>query len=562
MGAVAPADPRLAYRTRAKVRVGPRGEIGLFGVVGDHEVVDNPGCAVVSPAIAGVLAELRRLVATRAGELAHPAGDGGLVALDLREVHADGVSRVLVTFVASRSVRFRLEVLRGLATELRAAAPDVAGVAVNFQDGATQVLGAETLVLTGARSLPDTVGGSRHRATFGSFVQAHRGQAARMHAAVAEAVFARGDRPRVLDLYGGSGAIALGLAARGADVLLVESFGPAVAQASAAAREAGVPLRVECADVAAALVAIARRGERVDVAIVNPPRRGLDAVVRERLAALSPSAIVYVSCHPETLARDLAHLAALGFGTDALAPLDMIPQTDEVETVAVLSARAPLAPVVLYEDAEVVVVDKPPHESTTPQGEREGESLLARVRRLAGASGAVAVHRLDKGTSGVVMFARDPARAGAWAAALGSDEARKEYLAAVRGVPEAEGTLDAPLVIDGRAKAATTRFVLQRTLARHALVEVVPEEGRTHQIRRHLADAGHPVLGDERYGHASTNRHCFERHGLDRTFLHARSLTLIHPGTGRRLTVDAALPGDLAAVLWSFESVRSRTEEA
>ncbi len=572
---VAAAEPRVGYRTRAKVMVASGGRVGLFAASGDHEVVDTPGCIVLSPVLARVLAALRPMIAAdeRAGGGLAPRASregGGLVAVDLREVvPASGTGPVsgeanagaLVTWVVARGPELRLERLRASAAALREAVPEVLGVAVNFHEGESpQVLGAETLPLAGQSWGEDTIGGVAHRATFGSFVQAHRGQAARVHAAIAAGlttgVAAR--PPRVLDLYGGSGAIALGLAARGAQVVMVESFAPAVEQATRSANAAGLAVTAECRDVAVALRDFARtraRPERrFDAAVVNPPRRGLDPEVRASLAALDLDRVVYVSCQPETLARDLGHLARLGYATTSLEPFDMIPLTDEVETVAIIRRGAVPPPAVLFEDREVVVVDKPPHEPTTPQGEHAG-SLLDRVHRLPGAGGAVAVHRLDVGTSGVVVFAKDPALAGAWATAL-QKGGRKTYVAAVRGVPDERGTVDRPLTILGKSKQARTQFERVSLLGNHAVLRVVPEEGRTHQIRRHLAAIGHPVLGDARYGHAPTNRFFHERHGLDRTFLHAATLELVHPTTARRLVVEAALPGDLASVLASVERGR------
>ena len=83
----------------------------------------------------------------------------------------------------------------------------------------------------------------------------------------------------------------------------------------------------------------------------------------------------------------------------------------------------------------------------------------------------------------------------------------------------------------------------------HSVLRVIPEQGRTHQIRRHLASIGHPVLGDDRYGHAPTNRFFEEKNGLDRTFLHCVRLEFEHPDTGTRHIVEAPLTGDLRAVL-------------
>src|SRR5207245_1854553 len=115
--------------------------------------------------------------------------------------------------------------------------------------------------------------------------------------------------------------------------------------------------------------------------------------------------IVYVSCDPETLARDLDHFTRLGYAPASLHPLDMIPLTDEVETIAVIRRSDVPAPRIHYEDDDVVIVDKSPHEPTTPQGEY-ASSLLDRVR--ARFADAVPVHRLDIMTSGLVIFAKSP----------------------------------------------------------------------------------------------------------------------------------------------------------
>ena len=562
------ADPRAGYRTRAKVMVASGARVGLFGAEGDHEVVDSPECVVLAPVLVKVLAALRPMIAadeSRGGPLAPQVGSsGGLLAIDLREVRPPpgDTSGALVTWVVARGPQFKLESYRTAAIALREAVPEVLGVAVNFHEGESpQVLGSETLLLAGVRSVMDMVGSSTHRATFGSFVQAHRGQAERIHAAVVAAVLDEGSPAahgpvRVVDLYGGSGAIALALAAAGANVTMVESFAPAVEQAVETARSGGKKLVAICVDVKDALLTLRRTGS-FDAAVVNPPRRGLDPVVRTRLAELGTSVIVYVSCQPSTLARDLDHLARLGFSARSLAPFDMIPLTDQVETVAVLRRTPPTAPVVLYEDGEVMIVDKPPHEPTTPQGEHAG-SLLARVQQLHGGGAAVPVHRLDVGTSGVVIFAKEARHVAGWADALARD-GQKTYVAAVRGVPAGTGVIDRPLTEGGKSREAHTRFERFTLLGeKHAIVHAMPEQGRTHQIRRHLAAIGHPVLGDDRYGHAPTNRFFVEKHGLDRTFLHAARLELTHPSTRQRLIVEAVLPGDLESVVRSVASVRRK----
>ena len=193
------------------------------------------------------------------------------------------------------------------------------------------------------------------------------------------------------------------------------------------------------------------------------------------------------------------------------------------------------------------LVAKSAHEPTTPQGEHT-LSLFDRVRMLPGFAEAVPVHRLDVGTSGVCLFARTPAAAHRWSRALAADDAEKTYLALLRGITSSRGSITRPLREDGKMLASRTRYRRVEVVAGHSLVEARPRDGRTHQIRRHLAGLGHPVLGDERYGHAPSNAFFLARHGLDRTFLHCARIALVSPATGAAIVVAAPLPGDLVAV--------------
>ncbi len=552
---VVPASPITGYRTRAKLIAGPGGALGLYARGGGHHVVDIPGCRVLAPALARVAAVLRVQIAAagRDGGALAPLdsnGHGSLRAVDLREVlDGAGPSRVLVTFVFQRGRSAGREALEAIGADLIRSVPEVIGVAANFHDKeGPQILGSETVRLAGAATAPDRIGPSRHLATYGSFVQAHRGQAARIHEQIAEAVRRTGPAPRVLDLYGGSGAIALGLAAAGASVVLVESFAPAVAQAHAAAGDQGLALRADCADAGRRVQELAQKPEHFDAVVLNPPRRGASPAVRYGIARLAPATIIYVSCDPETLARDLDHLARLGYGTSAVRPFDMIPLSEEVETVAVLT-RGPLPPPrVAYEDGDVLIVEKGPHEPITAQGEFS-TCLMARVRTIPGAERAVPVNRLETETSGLTVFVREADQMPAWTRALAAPSGLSEHVVAVRGVIRAKGAVTRPIRDRGRTYPARTRYRRVAVFSGHSLVRVTAEPGRVHQIRRHMAAIGHPVLGDEKYGDAPTNRHFAEKYGLDRSFLHCARLELDHPRTGARLVVEAPLAGDLRAVL-------------
>ena len=185
------------------------------------------------------------------------------------------------------------------------------------------------------------------------------------------------------------------------------------------------------------------------------------------------------------------------------------------------------------------------------------------------------LHRLDKGTSGVLLFALSAQVAGAVSSLFESNEGiAKTYRAVVRGWPPAEGVIDHPLTRladDARATAraltvqpARTRF---RTLGRWAvplpygdfaqtrcaLLELQPETGRRHQLRRHCKHIGHPIIGDATHGKGPLNRALAGWLGLQRLWLHASTLALPHPVTGAPLRIEAPLGAEWA--LWQAADI-------
>ena len=527
----APAAPMVGYRVRAKLVVAGS-VVGLYAR-GTHDVVDLPGCQLLTPRVAAAVDGIRRLLPF----------DFPLDGIDVREADTG----VLVTFLVSEETSATR--LAEAARRLRTEPPEVLGVSVSRRPrNSPRLLGSVPETLEGADRAPHTVkpGGPFHYAVPGSFVQAHAGQAARLHEAIAsvlESALGGLSGRRVLELYAGSGALALDLAARGAAVTAVDAHAPGIEALVQAAEAQGLRVHVHAAPAEVALAST----EPVDAIVVDPPRRGLSPRVRRLLAERAPRLIVAVSCNPRTLARDLSHLAHLGFLARSLLPLDMIPLSESVETLAVLEPAPPSPVVELYRNEMFVAVNKPPHLPTTPQGEH-AHDLLAAVRRLPGFRKAVPVHRLDVGTSGVCLFARKPAFVAELARTL--RQGRKEYLALVRGSLPAKGRIVRALSDGGTLREASTRYRRERRVATHSLVRALPEQGRTHQIRRHFAGIGHPVLGDARYGDPASNRHFEERHGLDRTFLHAARITLELAGTP--LVIEAPLAPDLEAVIESL----------
>ncbi|MBW2528814.1 MAG: RNA methyltransferase, partial [Deltaproteobacteria bacterium] len=155
---------------------------------------------------------------------------------------------------------------------------------------------------------------------------------------------------------------------------------------------------------------------------------------------------------------------------------------------------------------------------------------------------------VEAGTSGVCLFARDEGARKRWSKAL-ARAGRLVYLAAARGVTPAKGAITRELRGAEGSRPARTRYRRLAIGGGHSVLRVVPERHHFHQIRRHLAAIGHPVLGDARYGHAPTNRYFEEKHGLDRSFLHLVRVELDHPVSGERLLIESPLPPDLRAAL-------------
>lgn len=240
---------------------------------------------------------------------------------------------------------------------------------------------------------------------------------------------------------------------------------------------------------------------------------------------------------------------------------------------------------VLHADDQVIVVDKPAglvvHPGSGVRGSTMVNGLLARFPDLLGVGQADRpgiVHRLDRGTSGLLVVARSAGAYDSLVAQLAARTVERRYRTLVAGHLESDaGLIDAPLgrsprqatiravMADGRP--ARTRYeVRERLLApgrsdgdqavTHLSCRL--ETGRTHQIRAHLAAIGHPVVGDVDYGGPALSGRP-DGHHLRRPFLHAEELSFEHPTTGRRLTFTAPLPADLADVLRSLRATYDET---
>ncbi|HNR22043.1 MAG TPA: 23S rRNA pseudouridine(1911/1915/1917) synthase RluD [Steroidobacteraceae bacterium] len=224
---------------------------------------------------------------------------------------------------------------------------------------------------------------------------------------------------------------------------------------------------------------------------------------------------------------------------------------------------------VVYEDEQVLVIDKPAGLVVHPgAGNRDRtlqNGLLARDPRLAQVPRAGLVHRLDKDTSGLMVVARTIEAHAALVAMLAAREVSREYLAIVTGVMTGGGTIDEPI---GRHRAARTRMAVRadgrpaithyRIVERfrsHTLARVTLETGRTHQIRVHLAHIGYPILGDPVYGvrrrltAGATPALLEALHAFRRQALHAARLAFVQPVSGEALEFEAPMPADMRGLV-------------
>ncbi len=213
---------------------------------------------------------------------------------------------------------------------------------------------------------------------------------------------------------------------------------------------------------------------------------------------------------------------------------------------------------IVHQDEWLAVVDKPAGLVVHPAPSHSGTTLVDELAEILGGGGDPErpgiVHRLDKGTSGLLVVARDDATHAALQEQVREREVERIYLALAGGrLTSRTGTIDAPIgrasrqrhrmAVSGAAsRQARTHFTVIELLARETYLEARLETGRTHQIRAHFAAIGHPLTGDTTYGGAA-------RYDLDRQFLHAHRLAFQHPQSGESLSFTSPLPQDLASAL-------------
>lgn len=229
----------------------------------------------------------------------------------------------------------------------------------------------------------------------------------------------------------------------------------------------------------------------------------------------------------------------------------------------------------IYRDPWLLVVHKPAgllvHRS--PIDAHETEFALQYARAMNGGEHVYPVHRLDRPTSGLLVFAKDPRTASALGKAMMAGEVSKTYLAMVRGWTPEQGCIDHPLreepedrrrkdepqpVREARTRyrrLATAEIPVQiegHATSRYSLVALYPETGRKHQLRRHMKHVSHPIIGDAYHGRGRHNRYFAQRFGQGRLMLAAIGMTFLHPHTGERMCLNAEPEASFLQVLSLF----------
>ncbi len=263
----------------------------------------------------------------------------------------------------------------------------------------------------------------------------------------------------------------------------------------------------------------------------------------------------------------------------ALRPKDVVAGGEVVRVDPLIEALVELAPEpialdIVHEDPSIFVINKPAglvvHPGAGNPRSTLQNALLHRDPKLAVLPRAGIVHRLDKGTSGLLVVARTEAAHGKLIKALAGHEVERVYEAVAIGVMTAGGTIDAPIdrhpvdrlrmAVRGNGREAVTHYRVIERFRAHTHVRVELETGRTHQIRVHLAHAGFPLVGDAVYGKrlvmpkTPSPRAEAALRGFHRQALHAARLAFAHPASGERVEFKAPLPADLRELVGALSA--------
>ncbi|MBQ9486809.1 MAG: 23S rRNA (uracil(1939)-C(5))-methyltransferase RlmD [Selenomonadaceae bacterium] len=328
----------LRYRNKMQFPVARyKGEL-LIGCYarGSHQIIDTNSCLIQRDGMDEVLTAVKKILqkynVTAYDEDTHR----GVLRHVMSRIGFNG-ELMIVLVTATKNLPAEKNIVRAICHEL----PNVASVQQNIQTYHNNViLGRETKILYGKPTIKDKLGGLSFNISARSFFQVNTAQAEVLYN-VALNFAALTGRETVIDAYCGIGTITLFLAKSARKVYGIEIVPTAIEDAKKNARENNIRnAEFIAGDAVKIIPRLYRDGVRADVVIVDPPRAGCDKKVLETFAAMSPFKIVYVSCNPATLARDLAILRELGYNAKKIQPVDMFPFSSHVESVTLLESQS------------------------------------------------------------------------------------------------------------------------------------------------------------------------------------------------------------------------------
>jgi 23S rRNA (uracil1939-C5)-methyltransferase len=332
---IVPAPDPYGYRNKMEFTVGGPGPVVGLHVAERYDLVlDIERCLLQSETMNTLLDEFRRQVRARALSVWDQQTERGLLRfVTVRE--GRNTRQAMVNIVASEP---DVAALMPVAEALRARTPETTSVLLNVNaKKASVAVGSEEHLLLGRDHITESLSGVAFEVSANSFFQTNTVQAERLFALVAEACALDGSEI-LMDLYSGTGAISLLLARRVRHVYGIELAEAAVADAIRNARANGIDnCTFLTGEVRHVLPTLMRDGVRASVVVADPPRAGFHPKALSALATLAPARLVYVSCNPSTLARDVGELVRQGYRLEWVQPVDMFPQTPHIEAVARLS---------------------------------------------------------------------------------------------------------------------------------------------------------------------------------------------------------------------------------
>ncbi len=327
------------YRGKVQAAFGTDGRGRIISGVyqsGSHRIVSVDDCLLEDETADRIIVDIRRMMP----EFKMTAYDERRCEGFLRHVlvrRSFSTGEVMVVLVAASPI-FPLK--KPFVSALLRRHPEITTIILNVNDAFTPlVLGKRETVLFGLGYIEDELCGLRFRISAASFYQVNPLQTQRLYETAMDFAGLTG-RERVLDAYCGTGTIGLAAARRAESVAGVELNRDAVRDAIANAKRNGIRNAwFTCADAGQFMVRAAEEKERCDVAFMDPPRAGANAQFLSALLKLAPPRVVYVSCDPKTLARDLGVLSSGGYRIQRIQPVDMFPHTEHVETVVLMSRK-------------------------------------------------------------------------------------------------------------------------------------------------------------------------------------------------------------------------------